>query len=184
MKAPTKAPTSPTNSPTGVGETWAPTSSPTLPPGWKHAPTCQHGGSAVTCGDGVRNGNEAMADCGGGCARNQTEQCAAEAAAAVASLNASTTAHPGKFEVLLPSNITGWAGPMMEKKVDDGTHKYKVVIEPKALSVRARQKLVVTCVASVRPCTRVAPTPPRLFALGKDDTRTEARARARDSTLF
>ena len=44
-------------------------------PGAKRAPaTCQHGGSAVTCGDGVRNGNEAMADCGGGCARNQAKR--------------------------------------------------------------------------------------------------------------
>ena len=159
MKAPTKAPTSPTNSPTGVGETWAPTSSPTLPPGWKHAPTCQHGGSAVTCGDGVRNGNEAMADCGGGCARNQATQCAAAAAKAVANLTASTTAQPGKFEVLLSGdNITAaWGGPS-------------------TLSVRARQKLVITCVASVRPRSPLArPTPPRLSALGKDECRTEAR---------
>ena len=33
---------------------------------------CQNGGSAVTCDDGVRNGNERLTDCGGGCTRNAT----------------------------------------------------------------------------------------------------------------
>ena len=116
----------------------------------KHPPACRNGGSAVTCDDGVRNGNEAMADCGGGCTRNQATQCAADAAKAVASLVATATAQAGKFEVLLPGNITGWGGPS-------------------TLSVRARQKLVITCVASVRPRTPpLAPTPPWLCALGKD----------------
>ena len=133
--------------------------------GWKQAPTCRNGGNAVTCDDGVRNGNEAMADCGGGCTRNQAKQCAADAAEAVASLVANATAQAGMFEVLLPGNITGWGGP--------GT-----------LSVRARQKLVITCVASVRPRTPVAPTPPQLSAFGKDEGRTEACARARDSSFY
>ena len=134
-------------------------------PGAKRAPTsCQHGGSAVTCDDGVRNGNEAMADCGGGCTRNQATQCAAEAAKAVASLVATATAQAGKFEVLLPGNITGWGGPS-------------------TLSVRARQKLVITCVASVRPRTPVAPTLPRLHLAKTSAVRKFARARARDSSF-
>jgi hypothetical protein len=120
-----------------------------MPPGWKHAPACRNGGSAITCDDGVRNGNEAMADCGGGCTRNQAKQCAADAAKAVASLVATATAQAGKFEVLLPGNITGWGGPS-------------------TLSVRARQKLVITCVASVRPRT-----PPQLSALGKGERALE-----------
>jgi hypothetical protein len=115
----------------------------------------------------VRNGNEAMADCGGGCARNQTAQCAAEAAKAVASLSASGTAQPGKFEVLLPGdNITGaWGGPS-------------------TLSVRARQKLVVTCVASVRPRTHLAHHPRRHGCLLLARMRAVRKLAARDSSFL
>ena len=158
--------TSPTRSPTTIGATWAPTSSPTMPPGWKHAPACRNGGSTVTCDDGVRNGNEAMAECGGGCTRNQAKQCAADAAKAVASLIATATAHPGKFEVLLPGdNITAaWGGPS-------------------TLSVRARQKLVVTCVASVRPQTHLARHPRRYGFLLLARMRAVRKLAARDSSF-
>ena len=134
----------------------------------KHPPACRNGGSAVTCDDGVRNGNEAMADCGGGCTRNQAKQCAAEAAKAVASLTASGTARPGKFEVLLPGdNITAAWGRG----------------SPSTLSVRARQKLVITCVASVRPRTQLAHHPRRHGSLLLARMSAVRKLAARDSSF-
>ena len=84
-------------------------------------PACHNGGLNVTCNDEVRNGNEIMADCGGGCTRNQGRVCAAGAAAAVRGLTATGPAQPGKFEVLLPVSISaqqwGECGPAKAKSL-------------------------------------------------------------------
>ena len=71
--------------------------------------SCQNNGVAVTCDDGVHNGNEAMADCGGICTRNQAKQCTTAAMKAVDSLTALGPARPGKYEVLLQRHVMGRA---------------------------------------------------------------------------
>ena len=104
-------------------------------------PVCKDGGRVTTCDDGVKNGNEAMADCGGDCTDNQTAQCAADAAAVyiVRSLTSSGIATPRHFDVLLPSaplNIT--------------THWSRTAAG--AVTVRAAQTLVINCVTTAEGC--------------------------------
>ena len=94
------------------------------------SPTCKNKGVNVTCDDGVKNGNESMVDCGRGCSNNQTTICAVDAAKVVARLTYGGFAPAGRFEVILPSNITLalWTGAA-------------------TVAVRAAQTLMITCVA-------------------------------------
>ena len=99
-------------------------------------PVCEHGGSGVTCSDDLKNGNELMADCGGGC-KNDEAKCAVAAARTVAVLQVHTNPVPiGSFEVYVPHNLTRPKWPSGQTSV----------------TVRTNQRLSIACVPAISTC--------------------------------
>ena len=74
----------------------------------RQAHVCKHNGRAVSCSDGVRNGNELMADCGGSC-NNLTDTQGSKTKCLTAverELQALTAANAGRFDVRTPYGIS------------------------------------------------------------------------------
>ena len=76
----------------------------------KAQPVCKHGGTAVTCDDGLLNGDELMVDCGGSCEPRGAADAAQCAGAGLAIARALNSGKTGRFNINTPYNLTKPAG--------------------------------------------------------------------------